>query len=143
MMVYLTFLSALLLSGIAEYYSVIGLASIFPGAFWPVIIMGGTLGFAKIVTTSWVYRNWNTAPRALKYYLTGAVVILMLITSMGIFGYLSKAHLEHASDISPVADKVAMLDEERLKWYLEAARLRVELFRTMEASARNQDRQTR
>jgi len=110
-MIFLTFLSALLLSGIAEYYSVIGLASIFPGAFWPVIVMGGTLGFAKIITTSWVYRNWKTAPRALKYYLTGAVVILMMITSMGIFGYLSKAHLEHSANIGPVADKVAMLDE--------------------------------
>jgi hypothetical protein len=110
-MIFLTFLSALLLSGIAEYYSVIGLASIFPGAFWPVITMGGTLGFAKIITTSWVYRNWKTAPRALKYYLTGAVVILMMITSMGIFGYLSKAHLEHSANIGPVADKVAMLDE--------------------------------
>jgi hypothetical protein len=111
MMVFLTFLSALLLSGIAEFYSVIGLASIFPGAYWPVIVMGGTLGFAKIVTTSWVYRNWATAPRALKYYLTGAVVILMLITSMGIFGYLSKAHLEHSADMAPLVAKVQLLDD--------------------------------
>lgn len=110
-MIFLTFLSALLLSGIAEYYSVIGLASIFPGAFWPVIAMGGTLGFAKIITTSWVYRNWKTAPRALKYYLTAAIVVLMLITSMGIFGYLSKAHLEHSSDMAPLVDKVTLLDE--------------------------------
>ena len=94
MMIFLTFLSALLLSGIAEYYSIIGLASIFPGVFWPVVAMGATLGFAKIIATSWVYRNWDTAPRALKYYLTSAVVILMMITSMGIFGYLSKAHID-------------------------------------------------
>jgi hypothetical protein len=94
MMILLTFLSALLLSGIAEYYSIIGLASIFPGVFWPVVAMGATLGFGKIMATSWVYRNWDTAPKLLKYYLTSAVVILMMITSMGIFGYLSKAHID-------------------------------------------------
>lgn len=94
MMVFFTFLSALLLSGIAEYYSILGLASIFPGAFWPVVAMGATLGLAKLVATSWVYRNWSTAPFALKWYLTSAVVVLMMITSMGIFGYLSKAHID-------------------------------------------------
>ncbi len=108
---FFTFLNAVLLSAVAAYYSVIGLAAIFPGAFWPVVFMGSVLESAKLVTASWLYRNWNTAPRILKYYLTSAVAILMLVTSMGIFGYLSKAHLEHASDISPVADKVAMLDE--------------------------------
>lgn len=108
---YLTFLAALLLSGIAAYYSVIGLAAIFVGAFWPVVVMGSSLEFAKLITTSWVYRNWDVCPRALKYYLTTAVVILMLITSMGIFGYLSKSHLEQSTQIGPVADKVAMYDE--------------------------------
>ena len=106
-----TFLNDILLSGVAAYYSVIGLASIFPGSFWPVVLMGSVLESAKLVTTSWLFRNWKTAPRILKYYLTFAVAILMLITSMGIFGYLSKAHLEHTSDIGPVADKVLMYDE--------------------------------
>jgi len=110
-MIFLTFFSALLLSGVAEYYSVVGLASIFPGSFWPVVLMGSVLGLAKLVSISWVYNNWYTAPRILKYYLTCAVVILMMITSMGIFGYLSKAHLEHSSDIAPLVDKIAMLDE--------------------------------
>lgn len=110
-MVYLTFLAALLLSGIAAYYSVIGLASIFVGAFWPVVIMGSSLEFAKVVTTSWLYRNWRKMPFLLKSYLTIAVVILMLITSMGIFGYLSKSHLEQSTMIGPIADKVAMYDE--------------------------------
>ena len=108
---FFTFLNAVLLSAVAAYYSVIGLAAIFPGAFWPVVFMGSVLESAKLVTASWLYRNWNTAPRILKYYLTSAVAILMLVTSMGIFGYLSKAHLEHASDISPIADKVVFLDE--------------------------------
>ena len=106
-----TFINAILLSAVAAYYSVIGLAAIFPGAFWPVVFMGSVLESAKLVTASWLYRNWKTSPGILKYYLTSAVAILMLITSMGIFGYLSKAHLEHASDISPISDKVAIIDE--------------------------------
>jgi hypothetical protein len=110
-MIYLTFLSALLLSGIAAYYSIIGLASIFVGAFWPVVFMGSSLEFAKVITTSWLYRNWREIPLLLKSYLTSAVVILMLITSMGIFGYLSKSHLEQSSSIGPIADKVLMYDE--------------------------------
>ena len=108
----LTFLSAFLLSGIAGYYSIIGLALIFPGAFWPVVLMGGSLEFSKLVTASWLYRNWKTAPILLKSYLTSAVVILMLITSMGIFGFLSKAHIEHAADSAPLFDKVALFDEQ-------------------------------
>ena len=121
---YLTFLAALLLSGIAAYYSVIGLAAIFVGAFWPVVFMGSSLEFAKLITTSWVYRNWDVCPRALKYYLTTAVVILMLITSMGIFGYLSKSHLEQSTQIGPIADKVALYDEKikTLKENLDANR---------------------
>jgi hypothetical protein len=110
-MIYLTFLSAFALSACAAFYSVIGLAAIFPGSYWPIIVMGSVLEASKLVTTSWVYRNWKTAPRIMKYYLTTAIAILMLITSMGIFGYLSKAHLEHSTDVGPTADKVAILDE--------------------------------
>jgi hypothetical protein len=110
-MIFLTLLTALLLSGVAGYYSVIGLAAIFPGSFWPIIIMGSTLEAAKLVTVSWLYRNWKFAPIGMKAYLTAASVILMLITSMGIFGYLSKAHLEHSADTAPLAMKVQLLDE--------------------------------
>ena len=110
-MIFLTFLTAMALSGVAAYYSVIGLAAIFPGSFWPIIIMGTTLEAAKLVTVSWLYRNWKTVHIGMKSYLTTACVILMLITSMGIFGYLSKAHLEHSSDTAPMASKVQMLDE--------------------------------
>jgi hypothetical protein len=110
-MIFLTFLTALALSGVAAYYSVIGLAAIFPGSFWPIIIMGSVLEGAKLVTVSWLYRNWKVAHIGMKSYLTAASVILMLITSMGIFGYLSKAHLEHSSDTAPIAAKVQLLEE--------------------------------
>ena len=99
------------LSAVAGYYSVVGLASIFPGSFWPVVLMGGVLEASKLVTVSWLYRNWHRAGWALKGYLSLAVTILMLITSMGIFGYLSKAHLEHSSDTAPLESKVALLTE--------------------------------
>jgi len=97
-MIYFTFLAALLLSGIAAYYSVIGLAAIFMGAFWPVVFMGSTLEFAKLVTASWLYRNWKTSPVLLKIYLTASVMLLMLITSMGIFGFLAKSHIDSSLD---------------------------------------------
>ena len=110
-MIFLTFLTAMALSGVAAYYSVIGLAAIFPGSFWPIIIMGTVLEAAKLVTVSWLYRNWKVVHIGMKTYLTVATVILMLITSMGIFGYLSKAHLEHSSDAAPVISKVQLIDE--------------------------------
>ena len=110
-MTYLTFLTAFALSGVSAYYSVIGLAAIFPGSFWPIILMGSVLEMAKLVTVSWLYRNWKTCPLLMKSYYVTACVILMLITSMGIFGYLSKAHLEHSADNAPLSDKVVMLDE--------------------------------
>ena len=110
-MIFLTLLTALGLSGVAAYYSVIGLAQIFPGSFWPVIIMGSILEVSKLVTVSWLYRNWKECPFLIKSYLSIAVVILMLITSMGIFGFLSKAHLEHSADNAPLVDRIALLDE--------------------------------
>jgi hypothetical protein len=68
-LIILTLLSALFLSGIAAYYSIIGLAAIFTGAFWPIVFMGSVLEASKLVTASWLYRNWETCPRLLKYYL--------------------------------------------------------------------------
>ena len=90
----LTLLSALSISGVAIFYSVIGLATIFPGAFVPVIIMASVLEVGKLITASWLYRHWQQCRFLLKTYLTTSVIILSLITSMGIFGFLSKAHLE-------------------------------------------------
>lgn len=87
-------LTAFTLSGIAAYYSIIGLIAIFSGAPLPVAVMGASLEVAKLVTASWLYRNWSDSPRWMKYYFFVAVVILMIITSLGIFGYLSKAHID-------------------------------------------------
>ena len=110
-MIFLTLLTALALSGVSAYYSVIGLAQIFPGSFWPIIFMGSVLEASKLVTVSWLYNNWKQCPILIKSYLAVAVTILMLITSMGIFGFLSKAHLEHSADNAPLVDKIALLDE--------------------------------
>ena len=88
-------LSALSISSIAAYFSVIGLATIFPGSIKSVIIMGGVLEVGKIVTAIWLHRNWKSSPLLIKSYLSFATLTLMAITSMGIFGFLSKAHIEH------------------------------------------------
>ena len=90
----LPFLTAIALSIVAAYYSVIGLAQIFPGSYWPIIIMGSVLEMSKLVTVSWLYNNWYVTVRIMRYYFLSAIVLLMVITSMGIFGYLSKAHLD-------------------------------------------------
>lgn len=86
--------AAIVLSIIAGYFSVIGLATIFAGAYLSVLIMGGALEAAKVITVGWLSRNWSNAPKAIKYYLSISVAVLMIITSMGTFGYLSRAHLE-------------------------------------------------
>jgi len=93
---YLLFLAGFFLSASAAYYSMLGLTAIFSGAFIPILVMGGSLEFAKLVTASWLYRSWKHISLFVKTYMTSAVVILMFITSMGIFGFLSKAHLENS-----------------------------------------------
>ncbi len=107
----LTLLSALSISGVAIFYSVIGLATIFPGAFVPVVIMGGVLEIGKLITASWLYRNWKFTPFGLKSYLTAAVIILSLITSMGIFGFLSKAHLEQNLASDTLIQRITILED--------------------------------
>ena len=95
----LTLAMALAISGVAAWYSIAGLIAIFSGATTAIIIMGSVLEAGKLVTASWLYRNWKQVPFLLKSYLTSAVVVLMFITSMGIFGFLSKAHLEHSISV--------------------------------------------
>ena len=125
--VLLPFLSALGLSGIAAYYSVIGLAQIFPGSYWPIIVMGTVLELSKLVTVSWLYNNWNVTVRIMRYYFLTAIVLLMLITSMGIFGYLSKAHLDSNIVIGANSVQLKTLDtqeniaKERLTYLLQRA----------------------
>lgn len=107
----LTLLTAIAISGIAAYFSVVGLIAIFAASPLPIAVMGGVLEAAKLVTASWVYRNWDTAPKTIKYYLTVSVIVLSLITSMGIFGYLSKAHLDQNLPSGDTQAKVALVEE--------------------------------
>jgi len=107
----ITLFTALLLSSVAAYFSVVGLMAVFASAAIPIAIMGGTLELAKVVTASWVYRNWDTAPSIIRTYLTISVVVLSLITSLGIFGYLSKAHLDQAIPSGDIAARLALIDE--------------------------------
>ncbi len=111
MFAYILFVSAIVISGIAEFYSIAGLVSIFSSQALASIIMGAALGIGKLVAASWVYRNWDTTSKLLKYYFTAAVVILSFITSMGIFGYLSKAHLDQSVVIGESASKLSIYDE--------------------------------
>jgi hypothetical protein len=107
----ITLLSAISLSAIAAYYSVIGLMAIFAASPIPIAIMGGALEFSKLIAASWAYKNWKVAPKFLKYYFTIAVMILMFITSLGIFGYLSKAHNDQTLITGDVSAKIEMIDE--------------------------------
>lgn len=93
----LALIAGLLLSGTAAYYSIVGLIAIFPGSVWAIASMGASLEFAKLVVASWLYRNWKIAPTFLKGVFSAGVLVLMFFTSMGIFGFLSKAHLEHTA----------------------------------------------
>lgn len=93
-MAYFTLVVAIAIAAVAAWYSIIGLMAIFAAAAIPIAIMGGVLEVGKLVTASWLYRNWKQTPVLLKGYLTTSVVVLMFITSMGIFGFLSKAHLD-------------------------------------------------
>jgi hypothetical protein len=108
---YLALLVAIGLSAIAAYFSVIGLTTIFAASFWPVVIMGGTLEVAKVVAASWTYRNWDIAPFSIKTYLIASILALMFITSMGTFGYLSKAHIDQTTNSSDVVSQLAIYDE--------------------------------
>jgi len=92
----LTLLTALTIAGVAAWFSIAGLMAIFSAAALPIAVMAGTLEVGKLLTASWLYRYWHETSLVLKTYLSTAVVVLMLITSMGIFGYLSKAHLDQA-----------------------------------------------
>jgi hypothetical protein len=108
---YLLLLTGLTISAVAIYYSVVGLTAIFSAAAIPIIIMGSALEVGKLVCASWLKANWERAPRFMKYYMVIAVVVLMLITSMGIFGFLSKAHNDQNLVSGDVASKIAVYDE--------------------------------
>jgi hypothetical protein len=109
---WLTLFSGLSISVVAIYYSVAGLVAIFAAAVIPIIVMGVTLEVGKLIAALWLKWNWSRAPALIKFYLTIAVVVLMFVTSMGIFGFLSKAHIDQtASSVDSVA-RVAQIDRE-------------------------------
>ena len=118
------FVAAISLSCIAAWYSIAGLTAIFAAAIVPIIIMGGILEVSKLVVASWLYRNWAEVPTSFKAYFTAAVIILMMITSMGIFGFLSKAHLDQAVPAGDVSAQVQIFDDKikTEKDNIEAAR---------------------
>lgn len=108
----LTLLVALAISAVAAYYSIIGLIAIFSAAVIPIAVMGVVLEAGKLVTAAWVYHNWKRTPKLLKGYLISAVVVLMFITSMGIFGFLSKAHIEQTTISSDNSLQIELIDSQ-------------------------------
>ncbi len=108
----LTLFTALAISAVAAYYSIIGLIAIFSAAVIPIAVMGVVLELGKLVTASWLYHYWKKVPRLLKTYLISAVVILMFITSMGIFGFLSKAHIEQTTITSDKSLEISSVQSE-------------------------------
>ena len=110
----ITFLSAISISVIAAGYSIVGLSTLFAGAVVPIIAMGSALEVGKLVAASWLYNNWRNklVPYTIKMYLTFAVIVLIFITSMGIFGFLSKAHLDQVQPVSSNNIKIELIDKQ-------------------------------
>ena len=110
----IVFLSAISISVIAAGYSIMGLATLFAGAVIPIIAMGSALEVGKLVAASWLYNNWRNplVPKTIKAYLTSAVIVLIFITSMGIFGFLSKAHLDQVQPVSSNIIKIELIDKQ-------------------------------
>jgi len=107
---YFTLFIAMIISACAAYYSIVGLTAIFAAAFWPIVIMGSALEAGKLTGAVWLHLNWSRATWWIRMYLVPAVAVLMLITSMGIFGFLSKAHIEQTASGNDVAGKIEALD---------------------------------
>jgi len=107
----LTLATALIISVSAAYYSILGLTAIFAAAFWPIVILGSSLEVGKIVSTLWLHKYWHRAEIQYKIYLSAAVGILMVLTSMGVFGFLSKAHLDQAVPSGDIQAQVQIYDD--------------------------------
>ncbi len=121
---------ALSISVIAAYYSIVGLTAIFAAAFLPIVLMGSVLEVGKLLATVWLHQNWKRAPGAIKYYLTSAVVVLMFITSMGVFGFLSKSHIEQSAiggeqlaQMEVIDEKLVIINSKISRWTEDIERL--------------------
>ena len=119
---YLVLAIALIVASVAGYYSVIGLTTIFAGAFWPVVVMASSIEAAKVVCTSWLQQHWRTAPMLIKAYMTTAIIIVSLITSLGVFGFLSKAHTDLSANSNVSSIQIATIDQQ-----LEIEKKRLEI----------------
>jgi len=126
----LTLLVAISISVIAAYYSILGLTAIFAAAFLPIVLMGSVLEVGKILATVWLHIHWKRAPFIIKSYLTSAVIVLMFITSMGVFGFLSKSHIEQSSvgteqiaQAEVIDQKIARAQAKQQRWTDEITRL--------------------
>lgn len=108
---YLALISGLAISCIAEYYSIMGLIAIYPAMVFPIVIMGGVIGLGKISGLIWLKQNWSWSPRFIKIYLVPGVMVLMFLTSVGCFGFLSKAHSDQTLVSGDVQAKIAVYDE--------------------------------
>jgi len=133
-MILLTLASALSIASVAAYFSIIGLATLFSATFIPVIIMASSLEVGKLVATSWLYQTWEYSPKLMKAYLSVAIVVLMLVTSMGIFGFLSKGYLDvkHPAtqqeiQIQSVRDDITLIRERMASIEVENEAYRLEL----------------
>ena len=104
------FLSGVSISLVAAYFSIIGLATMFPGSKEAIIIMGGVLEVGKLVAAVWLHKNWDNSFKFLRFYLLSAVIVLSAITSMGIFGFLSKSHVEHGASMEKEQATILQLE---------------------------------
>lgn len=111
-MIIITLFSALFISTVAAYFSIAGLIAIFPGATLAVGLMGAALELGKLVSASWIYRFWNNTNVLLKGYFISAIFVLSFITSIGIFGYLTRAHVEGTQGLGANTEQIALLDEQ-------------------------------
>jgi len=136
----LTLITALCISAVAIYYSVAGLMTIFAAAAIPIMIMGGVLEIGKLVTAVWLHKYWKQATWWLKTYLTTAVVVLMFITSMGIFGYLSKAHIEQTASANEGVAQIERIEAEitRNEQVIARAEAKIQDLETSGTGASNQ-----
>ena len=106
----LTFVTSLAIAAVAAWYSIIGLTTIFSAAVIPIIIMGIVLEIGKLVAAAWVYNHWKETSILLRTYLVSAIVVLMLITSMGIYGFLSKSHIDAGINTGEISVKIERID---------------------------------
>ena len=111
----LLFLSSMLVAGSAAYFSVLGIATLFSGSYYQVMAMAGALEFGKVIGTSFLYRYWTKTTWWLRTYLITAILILMAITSLGIFGYLSAAYQVNSSKFAGIDSQITLIEQQKIQ----------------------------